>query len=303
MKKEDIKLLLASFVIAIILWFQVQPMFEPGREREFIVPLRIENKPDELAVFPSTDNITIVASGTLVDLDKLDTAKVQAYLNAENARPGEINLPVLLRSPAELNLELKPSKTTIRVTCERILRQTGEVEIITTGSPRNDLILGDTIATPGTVEVYGPVSYIKQVKTIRVTLDLSRLQPGQSVSLPIEILDENQKPVPSTLAQPAQVSVAASFTAAAASREIPVIVDWIGTPKTGYKVEEITVNPPRITITGESERVSAISTIETAKLTIKDISASKTYRLTLIAPPGVSLSAKEVEVSVKIAAR
>ncbi len=303
MNKEDIKLLLASFVIAVVLWFQVQPMFEPGREREFIIPLRVEGKSEELAIFPSTDNITIVASGALIDLDKLDTTKVEAFLNAENAKPGQFNLPVLLRAPADLNLEFRPRTTTIRVTCERVLRQNGRIEVLTTGTPRNDLVLGETIATPSEVEVFGPESYIKQVSKLRVTVDLTRLQPGQSISIPVEILDKNNKPVPSTLSDPTRVSVAASFSAAAASREVPVIVDWIGSPASGYKIEEITVKPPRIKITGESEQISTMTTIETQELTVSDLNSSKIYKLKLIAPSGITLDTQQVEVTVKISPR
>ena len=303
MKREDVMLLIASFIIAVGLWYQVQPMFEPGREREFIVPLKLENKPDELAVFPASDNVTLVASGTLADLDKLDASKIVAFLDLSNSKPGDIKVPIQVRGPADNNLMLRPKMTTMRVTCEFILRVDRAVKIITTGTPPEGLVLASTVASPANVELYGPSSYVKLVNSLQATIDLSKLKPGQSITVPVAPLDANGDPVPSIFTNPAQVTVAASFTASIATREVSVIVDYIGKAAPNYEIQEITVEPGRVEISGKSEDVSSTTTIDTAQLNVDGLSESKTFRIKLVAPEGISLKTQEVVVNVKVKRR
>lgn len=303
MKREDIPLLVASLVIAIALWFQVQPLYEPGREREYIVPLKIEGKPDGLAVFPAADSVTLIASGTLTDLDKLDAGKVTAYLDLSTIKPGESNQVVQVRIPGDSNLEFRPKSRTVKVSCEQILRTQRDIEVVTTGTPPAGYDLASTAAYPKTVELFGPASYVKQVKSLKATVDLSRLKPGQSASVPVALLDEKGDPVPSTYTNPANVTVAASFTASRATREVPVIVDWTGKVAAKVLIQEITVVPDKVEISGKSEDVSAINTVDTVPLVVDGLSGDKTFTLKLIAPPGVTLKTTEVLVNVKVKRR
>lgn len=303
MKREDVMLLIASFIIAVALWFQVQPMFEPGREREFIVPLKVENKPDELAVFPSADNVTLVATGTLADLDKLDASKIVAFLDLENAEPGEAKFDVQVRGPADSNVQIMPKTSSIRVTCEFILRIERPVDIVTTGTPPDGFVLANTVANPNVVELYGPSSYVKRVKSLQATIDLTRLRPGQSLNVPVAPIDENGDPVPSTYTNPVQITVAASFSASTADREVPIIVDWTGTFAPGYQLQEITVTPERVQISGKSEDVSAITTLDTEPLKFEGLSDNREYKLKLVVPNGIMSKSQEVIVNVKVKRR
>lgn len=303
MKREDVLLLIASFVIAIGLWLQVQPLFEPGHEREFFVSLQMENKPDDLFVNTPVDNVTVVASGTLADLDKLDTAKVMAYIELKNVGVGDSNVPIQIRAPADSNLQLRPKASSIRVTSEEITREQRKVKIITTGTPEDGLILANTIGNPDIVELFGPKSNMAQVKFLQVTVELSRLKPGQTVTAPVAILDAEGNPVPATFTNPARITVAASFTTSTASRSLPIIVNWEGEPATGFQIDEIIVEPDHVQITGKSEVVSTISTIETEKININGIKANKVTTIKLIPPPGVTLMSTTAAVTIKVKRR
>ncbi len=303
MKREDILLLIASFVIAVSLWLQVQPLFEPGHEREFFVSLQMENKPDDLFVNTPVDNVTVVASGTLADLDKLDTSKVIAYIELKNATVGDSNVPIQIRAPADSNLQFRSKATSIRISSEQIIREARKVKIITSGTPEDGLILSSTIGTPDTVELFGPKSNIEKVKFLQVTVELSRLKPGQSVTAPVAILDEMGNPVSATFTNPARITVAASFTTSTASRSLPIIVNWEGEPAPGYVIDEIIVQPDHIEINGQSEIVSTISTVETEKININGIKANKVTKIKLIPPPGVTLLSNTATVTIKVKRR
>lgn len=300
MKREDMLLLIASFIIAIALWFQVQPMFEPGHEREFYVSLQLENKPENLFVNTPTDNVTVVASGTIADLDKLDTSKVIAYLELKNAKTGEANVPIQIRAPADSNLQFRPKNPSIRISSEQIVRENRKVKIITTGTPTEGLILTGTVGNPESVELFGPKSNMQKVAFLQVTVDLEKLKPGQNATIPIAILDNDGNPVPATFTNPAKVIVAASYKTSTATREVPIIVDWAGQVAAGHSLDEITVSPDHIEISGKSEAVSIITTLKTEKVNIDGLKLSKNVTVNLLAPPGINPKISRVEVTIKV---
>ena len=302
-KREDVLLLIASLVIAIGLWFQVQPMFEPGREREFIVPLKLQNKPDELAVFPATDNVTLIASGTLADLDKLDASRIVAFIDLKDAKPGESRIQVEIQSPADSGVEIKAKSPSIAVSSEFILRIEKPITIVTSGTPPEGLILSNTVSNPSVVELYGPSSYVKQVVALQANIDLSKIKPGQSLTVPVAPIDSKGNPVPSTFTSPAQVTVAASFIASMATRDVAVIVDYRGQAASNYEIQEIIVAPARIEIKGKSENVSSITTIDTEEIDLSGISSNRQLKVKLVSPNDVQLSVSEVTVTVKVKRR
>ncbi|QYK52339.1 MAG: hypothetical protein KF824_08720 [Fimbriimonadaceae bacterium] len=303
MKRENILLLIASLIISVALWVQVQPMFEPGREREFSIPLSLENKPENLAIFSAPDAVTIVASGTLADLDKLDTATVEAFVNLERIKAGQANFAVQVRAPANSGLTFRPKVQTLQITAENVSRAMKTLSVVPTGAPPDGLAYGNAVCQPAEVNISGPESYFKQVASVQVTLDLTRARPGVSVSVPVEILDKEGNPVPSMIADPPKVTVAASFSVSMASRPVPVIVDWSGSPAPGFEITEILVNPQKVEISGETETISGVTVIVTEPISLEGIRANKDIKAKLVVPSKSSVEPMTVMVTIRVKKR
>lgn len=303
MKRENVLLLIASLIVSIALWVQVQPMFEPGREREFSIPLVMENKPEDLATFSAPDAVTVVASGTLAALDKLDTANVEAFVDLRRLKPGKATFAVQIRGPSNMGLTFRPKVNSLQITAENVSRAMRRVDVVPSGAPPEGLAYGNAISQPGEVQISGPESYFKQVYSVQVTLDLTKVRPGVSVSAPIEILDVKGNPVPSMIADPPKVTVAASFSVSIASRDLPIIVDWSGTPAPGHEITEIIVKPQRTEITGETEIISPLTIIQTEPISIEGIRADKNVTAKLILPAKASAAPSTVVVTFRVKKR
>jgi len=303
MKRENVLLVIASLIISVALWVQVQPMFEPGREREFSIPLTLENKPENLAIFSAPDAVTIVASGTLADLDKLDTATVEAFLNLERIQAGQANFAVQVRAPANSGLTFRPKVPTLQITAETVSRAVKTMAVVPTGAPPDGLAYGNAVCQPGEVSISGPESYFKQVASVQVTLDLTRARPGVSVSVPVEILDAKGNPVPSMIADPPKVTVAASFSVSMASRPVPVIVDWSGSPAPGFEITEILVNPQKVDISGETQVISGLTVIVTEPISLEGIRANKDIKAKLVVPNKTTVEPMTVTITIRVKKR
>lgn len=303
MKREDVLLGVASIFIAVLMWFQVQPLFEPGREREFNVIVRLENRPAELYAFPEMESVTVVASGTLQALNRLETSRVEAVVDLAKLKEGSQRVPISIRAPADAQLEFRTLKPAVLVRAEKVESAEREVKIVTTGTPIEGLRFEGASTQPERVVLSGPVSMLSRVAQVQVTLDLPAARPGTTVSRALEILDKEGQPVPAVTAEPGKVTVSPAVVAAPASRDVPVIVEWSGSAAPGFQLGEITVIPQRIPLNGPSEIVSQLTAIRTEALAISALRESRTFEVKLVIPEGTTSDQSTVTVRVQVVKR
>ena len=115
MNRENLSLGIASLVIAFLLWYQVQPLFEPGRERELAVKLKLINRPEGMMAIPSVETVLVIASGTRDQLDRLEMDSVEAIVDLQDAEPGDRIYPVEIQAPNGSNLMFSARTPLVRV--------------------------------------------------------------------------------------------------------------------------------------------------------------------------------------------
>jgi hypothetical protein len=81
LKLDSLITFLASLAIAIVLWLVVQPTYEANKERELQVKLELQNLAADMAVIQQPESVTITASGTSADLDRLESDQVTAFID------------------------------------------------------------------------------------------------------------------------------------------------------------------------------------------------------------------------------
>lgn len=300
MKRENIFFAIASVVVAILLWLQVQPMYEPGREREFAVPLKVQNLSEDLIVIEREESVLLVASGTTAELDKLDTAQVEAFVDLATAREGSNNVQVKVQSPANIDINVRARKPISTVALEAVIRVQKEVSVQGRGSADPDLLFNGATTLPDEVELIGPASYIEKVKELIVTLDLAKISPGVTESLPVQVLDHEGRPVPYMRTEPANVTVRPSVAPAQQERIVPINVQWKGSVAFGYRVEKIEVSPSQIVLKGNSTDLAGLIAIRTNPVDLSGLKRSEERTVALIIADGVSSEINSVLVKITV---
>jgi len=299
-RRENILIAIGSFFIAILLWLQVQPLFDPDKEREFQVPLEVEGLPDRLMVTNAPEAVTLVASGTASDLDRLTAQNVRAYVDLRRVEPGNNTLLVQVSAPITSKIMLRARTVRITINVERIEEMKQQVQFATSGLPPEEYLFDGASMLPETVTVRGPASLIPRVKTVRVLLDLSRVRPSGSYPLPVEILDESGKPVPWMTAEPESVTVSPAVAPAPAARSVLITPTWEGQPAFGYEVTSYEIRPMQARVKGESGELSAITTIATEPISLAGAKSDISVRVPLRVPAGITPDVREVRVLVRI---
>lgn len=292
---------LAAFAIAFLLWFSTQPLFEPGRQLEFAVPVRYAGLDEEKFVAMTAPGpIMVVASGSSVDLDRLDSQRVEAVVDLKAVRAGMNRVAVFLEGASAPGVALEPKVRYVEVEVEPIARRVMDVEIVPTGVPPAGLLYNGSVTTPQSVEVYGPESAMALVDHVQVTFRLEQLVSGSTLELPVEVLDAEGKAVQRMRTDPAEVTVAPKAQAAPVTKSVPVNLTYTGTLPRGYRVQTIRTDPLEVRVSGDSAAVAMLGGLDSSAVNLNGRTASFEQTVNLTIPDGVEPSVREVTVSVTI---
>jgi YbbR domain-containing protein len=157
------------------------------------------------------------------------------------------------------------------------------------------LILVGDIPTEVVVRLSAPRSlwdrFNSSVEIVTAFIDLSDLSPGE-YTLPIEIESE-LRPFRVIQVTPGEVTFE---LAPLAIRDFPIVARVEGTPALGFQVEEVTVEPQVATVSGPSDLVNEVASVE-AVLDITDAreSVSTSASLRAIDEEGAVLSGVSID--------
>lgn len=163
---RNLGLKMMAVVLATALWFIVAG--EQNVERTLRVPVEFRNKAVNLEILgdpPSTVDIRVVGSSAL--LSRIDPGEVVAILDLEGARPGSRLIHVRtdeIRVPFGVNV-LQVTPATISLELEHSAQRRIPVEPAVEGEPAPGFVAGSVKANPDSVEVIGPESRVKALRS------------------------------------------------------------------------------------------------------------------------------------------
>jgi YbbR domain-containing protein len=293
---------LASLLIAMVLWLQVQPLYNPDRERELSVNLVVENLSAGLVAVQPPDTLRIVASGTFAEIEALDSSAFEAFVDAGEVKAGEAELPVQVRGPSRPTLTLRPVRPRIRIVAARVGRITKPVELQTTGLPPSELVYDAATIAPAEVLLTGPETSLAGVDRVRVTLDLTRVRPRSDFTLGVEVLDSQGRPIPLVRAEPEEVVVSPAVGSAPTRKRVVVNPIFVGQLPFGTTLDRYEIRPTQVELSGPSPDLARISTIDTEPIALDRITGEVTKTAALVVPQGLRVKGKS-EVTVTLVPR
>jgi YbbR domain-containing protein len=298
---QNVLLAMLSLLIAVLLRLSLAPVFQPNRVQEFEAKVTFENLDERFALVDAPQTLTVVATGSAEFLSKLDQQQVTARVDLSRARPGLKPYFVEVQSPPRSRISVSPKFPRVRLMVDAIATKSTKVELETSGLPMSNYVyLGASIA-PNQVNIIGPESVISRVKLVRANLDLTRIRPKETFVVPLEVLDAEGRPVPSVSTDPSTVLVSPALSAAEALKRVLVNPNWSGRPAAGFRIQDVVIEPPQVTVKGASEDLARLSMVETEQVDLEGLSADKTLKVKLVLPPGVTTTTPEVVLEIKVA--
>jgi len=190
---ENIGAKLFALLVALFIWFSASG--QQSATRFYVVPLKLANMPDTLAVvgpYPTEAEVTV--TGTKRELLYLSFRRVEVVVNLAAAAPGRFRQR-LSSSNVVMPGGLDPRSVTITTPSsidlffERLVTKSVPVELGTVGSiPVGYVLLDAPRVEPDKVRIKGPESAVESVHSVTTKpIDLSRVRDSIEREMEVEL--------------------------------------------------------------------------------------------------------------------
>ena len=170
--------------------------------------------------------------------------------------------------------------------------------IVNTGPTPPDIEVGTTELSQQTVSVSGPDSVVKYVVAAQaeVTIDPHGLSVDRDVPLiPVDNLGKALSPV---RVDPPTIHVTIPVFQNAQTKTLPVNVNVVGTPPTGYVVDSVAVDPVTVSVKGDASILAPVTKADTAAISVGAATGTIDTDVELNLPSGIVSEVKTVHVTI-----
>jgi YbbR domain-containing protein len=302
--------LLLAFVLALAVWISAVTASDPIIDQRYTRSITIEIVGQDPGLVITTNiptQVTVKLSApqsiwnTLIN----EQSPVRATIDLSGLGSGTHTVPVDIRVSLRPVQITDQSPTTISVALEPMASKTLPIRIVPLGEPAIGFQADAPTLSQGTATVSGAQSLVNRVQNVRVVLDLSQIRENVSRSLTLEAVDANDQVVSGVTVSPEQITVTQSVTNRGGYRNVVVKVATTGQIASGYRLTNISVFPPAITVFSTNPQIvdNLPGYVETASLDLTGAKNDLDVRLPLDLLPGVSVVGDQtVSVQVGIAA-
>jgi YbbR domain-containing protein len=285
-----------SFVLALTVWILAVIAADPDETRVYprSIPLEITGQDPRLMIVdspPRQVSLTLRAPQSVWAQLLASDGQVRALIDLAGLAAGEHSVPVQLQirlSPVRV-VSLSPER--VSLTLEPLASRSLPVELLVSGTPAIGYQDGEPQVSPRQVTVSGPESLVRRAAKAQAEVKIDGARNNLGVEATVRILDENGALVNGLTPNPERVSVQIPITQQGGYRDIAVKVVVRGQVASGYRLTNISVSPPALTVfSGDPALVSALpGFVETEPLNLNGASQDIELRLNLNLPPGVSV--------------
>ena len=305
---QNLGTLLLAFILAVVVWVSAVVTADPNEERSFIRQVNLVGQSANLALegdVPEQARITLKAPRSILSKIANNPNLVQAWMDLTGLGAGEHQIPVMVKwdiNPVRLVL-LDPSEA--QFILEPIITRMVPVDLNINGDPPLGYKKGTPVYNPAQVSVSGPQSQVDRVALVRAELDISGANEIVHKTVPVLPVDEKGSLVSELSLSPKAVNVTQPIALLGGYKNVVVKVLTRGQVAEGYRLTNISVTPPNVTIFAQDPaRVNDVpGYIESQTVDLAGLADDQDYRVNLKLPVGVTLVGEQsVLVQVGVAA-
>ena len=305
---NKIFLLVLSALVAVILWFYVNGVYNPEDVKTYSdVPLSVElegSVPEQngLTILSLSDTtVDVRLEGSRVTLVNTPKANIVATVDLDGVTlPGEYDLPIRVTVKASGLTVQEQSLATVSVVFERTETKKVEPKIVTSGTVEPGYMLADVTTSPSAVTVTGPVSLVDRIENFLVNVDITGVTTVKTVRQEVQLIDADGRPVTSRYFKTDVDSVSVNIPIYYI-KEVPLAITAVNkSGGTDASVLSYEIEPKKVRIAGPQAEIALINqiivdTVDTSRLETGDV---LTYDMP--APNGIMVLDQVEEVTVDI---
>lgn len=285
-----------AFALAVAVWISSVTSADPNQMRalEAPVPIEIIGQPANLVFsesIPKEVEVSLRAPASVWKIIEADPRVVRAILDISSLSSGEHSLDLQIQVDARPVQIVSVTPKTISFILEPLITKPMDLDVRISGEVAIGYQVGEISLEPVSVIVSGAQSRVQEVTRARVSVDLNRIRENFDQFIKVEALDERGQPVSGVTVSPESVHVVLPVTQQGGYRDVAVKVTTLGRVASGYRLTDISVSPPVVTIYSEDPALvnSLPGVLETQPLDLQNAQDDITTRLKLSLPAGISV--------------
>jgi YbbR domain-containing protein len=282
--------------LAVAVWISSVTSADPDQTRTLAspVPVEIIGQSSNLVfsnTIPKDVEVTLRAPNSVWKLIESDPKIVRAILDVSGLSSGDHTLDLQIQVDARPVQIVSISPKTVDFTLEPLITKSFDVDLRISGESAVGYQVGEPNLDPVKVIVSGAQSQVEKVIRARLSVDLNGIRENFDQSLKVEVLDERGLSVSGVTVSPETVHVVLPISQQGGYRDVAVKVTTLGRVASGYRLTDISVLPPVVTIySTDPEIVNSLpGVLETQPLDLQNAQDDITTRLKLSLPAGISV--------------
>ena len=304
----NIRTFLLALVLGIAVWVSAVSAADPNEVHAYpkSVPIEIIGQDSSLILtnkIPENLDVSIRAPQSVWELLTTQDNAVRAILDLTGLSAGEHDVPVKIQVSLRLTQVVLANPTSVTVDLESIANQTLTVNRSLSGQPAAGYQAGDAVWASDEVSISGPESLVKQAAHARAVVNLDGARENIDQSVDIEVTNADGEVLRGLTITPDAVHVSVPVIQQGGYRDLAVKVIVQGQQAPGYRIENISVFPPVITVFSSDPTLvnSLPGVVDTHPIDLQDAKEDISTRLSLNLPENVTLvGAQTVQVQVSI---
>jgi YbbR domain-containing protein len=293
---SDFPLKATAVLVALIFWFVAgisavpQDVTKPFEGR---VPVQRPEVPAGYVLEGTLGDVAVTLRGTEAEVANVVAADLHATLDLATADihrtdPQDVAVHVSVANANVRVGEIAPPAVNVRI--EPITSRAVAVQPRFANDPPAGTFAGDSAITPSEVRVSGASSRVARIAAVYATVRFGDAVTDLVQSVQPEAVDAGAATIDGLTVDPAVVQVTVPVLPTATTRTVPVVPVVRGTVANGYWPSRITVDPPVVTVRGETAVLVGIDQVATAAIDVSGLTEDRTFQVALLLPaPGTSL--------------
>lgn len=303
MLRENIPEKLMALSSALLIWLYVNAERNPTITQRFTVDVEaqnVQNGYEPPVINPS--QVTVKLTGVRSSVEQITPRGIRTVVELSGASEGKQRLPVRLNISKELlrEVEVEVIPSTVLVTLVRRISKELKIESLFVNNPPEGFVYLSPIVSPESASVSGPRDRVNLVRRLVVNAVPKRVGDEVDEDASIVALDANNQPVSGVTVRPSHARVVVKLAPVTLTKTVLVMPVWKGKPDANVAIEEITVEPRTVVISGKSEVLARVHSVETEPIDIDNLTSDITIVVALRPIDGVQLTTSNVRISLRV---
>lgn len=298
--KKNLTAKIIAMIMAIILWVYVMNEQNPPVETAMEVPLEVRNLSSSVIATDIPETVRVKVRGPRTLIIGLTNKDIKSSIDLKGLADGRNSQKVNTAIPASLELvEVSPEKINFQL--DTVASREIPVEGKIIGKPAPGYVVGKVAYSSPTVIVKGPSQVLGTIAKVSASVDVSDKAADFTLPVPLVPVDEAGKPVEGVTVSPGSQSISLAIVPMVYKKVVDVKPNIIGVLSKGVLLNQISINPERIEISGNDKVLAKTDFIFTEPVDITGITQDTSVEVKLQLKEGILSTKNTVTMHISIA--